>query len=113
MRTDKIVKVLIRASSGTDVFLGGKILELQNKDVLTFAFLFLYICIRKYSLFYKRITKSFLCMSGHLRTLKSVMSAVNILEPLWDRDDRVLTIRMEILFREKLYTRIVVKFCKE
>lgn len=42
-------------------------------------------------------------MSGHLRTLKSVMSAVNILEPLWDRDDRVLTIRMEILFREKLY----------
>lgn len=56
-------------------------------------------------------------MSGHLRTLKSVMSAVNILEPLWDRDDCVL--RMEIfffLFREKSSTRfdkVVVRFYKE
>lgn len=30
------------------------------------------------------------CTSGHLRILKSAMSAVNVLEPLWDRDDRGL-----------------------
>lgn len=56
-RTDKIVKMLIRASSGIDVF-PGKILELQNKDVLTFAFPF-FSHMRMYSLFYKWILNRF------------------------------------------------------
>lgn len=42
------------------------------------------------------------CMSGHLRILKSATSAVNVLEPLWNRDDRGL--RVEVLSREIIHS---------